>query len=296
MEQNNGTKTRLAETMAGRKRTPTSENQGPTMDSASAIAALQKQKQRGLEIASDASSDATTRSGWHNTTRAILAAAFGPESRNIGAVSSAGPHHHFYTDRTPDSVMEAHARTNLRASATMLDSCIEQLELLAPPSAAAAHALEGGVQPAQAGRSVFIVHGWDEGKKEAVARFLSKLDLEPIILHEQANQGRTLIEKFEAHADVSFAIVILTGDDKGGPIDSDSLHPRGRQNVVFELGYFFGRLGRKGVCTLYEEGVEIPSDFSGIVYIPLDAAGAWRTLLARELKAAGLEIDMNRAF
>jgi hypothetical protein len=93
----------------------------------------------------------------------------------------------------------------------------------------------------------------------------------------------------------SFAVVLLTGDDRGGPIDSDVLRPRGRQNVVFELGYFVGRVGRRQVCTLYEEAVEIPSDFSGIVYIPLDAAGAWRTLLARELKAAGFEIDLNRA-
>ena len=91
------------------------------------------------------------------------------------------------------------------------------------------------------------------------------------------------------HADVSFAVVILTGDDKGGPIECEVMQPRGRQNVVFELGYFVGRLSRKQVCTPYEEGVEIPSDFSGIVYIPLDAAGAWRTLLARELKAAGFQ-------
>jgi predicted nucleotide-binding protein len=105
-----------------------------------------------------------------------------------------------------------------------------------------------------------------------------------------------LIEKFEAHADVSFAVVILTGDDSGYSNDDPKVvHLRGRQNVVFELGYFVGRLGRKGVCTLYGEGVELPSDFNGIVYIPLDAAGAWRTLLARELKAAGFAIDMNRA-
>lgn len=71
---------------------------------------------------------------------------------------------------------------------------------------------------------------------------------------------------------------------------------RARQNVVFELGYFTGRLGRKMVCTLYEEGVETPSDYHGIVYIPLDSAGTWRILLARELKAAGFEIDLNRAF
>jgi len=169
--------------------------------------------------------------------------------------------------------MDAHARDNLRAAATMLNSCIEQLQILAPglsdPGA------ERVVQSPETGRSVFIVHGRNDGKKEEVARFLTTLDLEPIILHEQPNRGRTVIEKFEAHADVSFATVILTGDDSGGPSDQPELaRPRGRQNVVFELGYFVGRLGRRKVCTLYEEGVEIPSDFSGIVYVPLDAAGA----------------------
>lgn len=188
--------------------------------------------------------------------------------------------------------MEVHALENLRAAASMLDSCIDQLQLLAP----SAELFEAATPSSGIDRSVFIVHGRDDGKKEAVARFLSTLELEPIILHEQANLGRTLIEKLEAHADVSFAVVILTGDDSGGPSGHpESAQPRGRQNVVFELGYFVGRLGRRRVCTLYEERVEIPSDFNGIVYVPLDAAGAWRTLLARELKAAGFAIDMNKA-
>jgi predicted nucleotide-binding protein len=263
------------------------------MDPASAITALQRQKQRGLELASDRGTDSTARHGWYNTTRAILSAAFGPDSANIGAVTSAGPHHQIYSYGTPNAVMDAHARENLQAAATMLDSCIEQLELLAPMAAESA---EAAARRPGNDNSVFVVHGRDEGKKEAVARFLATLDLEPVILHEQANLGRTLIEKFEAHADVSFAVVILTGDDSGSSNDHpEAVHLRGRQNVVFELGYFVGRLGRRRVCTLYGEGVEIPSDFNGIVYVPLDAAGAWRTLLARELKAAGFAIDMNRA-
>jgi len=201
-----------------------------------------------------------------------------------------------YPSGTPEAVMEAHARENLRAAATMLDSCIEQLELLGPATGLSGHPVEETAQRPGNGKSVFIVHGRDEGRKEGVARFLSILGLEPIILHEQANLGRTLIEKFEAHAGVSFAVVVLTGDDLGGPKDSpQSARPRGRQNVVFELGYFVGRLGRKRVCTLYEDGVEIPSDFNGIVYLPLDPAGVWRTLLARELRAADFDIDMNRA-
>jgi predicted nucleotide-binding protein len=281
--------------MAYRKKASTPA-EGPRIDVASAIVKLQSLKQRGLELASDVSADSTARSNWYNTTRAILAAAFGPESRNIGAVTSAGPHHRIYPRGTPNAVMEAHARENLGAAAGMLDSCIEQLEFLAPAADSLDRRAQEVDQKPGTDTSVFIVHGKDEGKKEAVARFLSTFGFTPIILHEQANLGRTLIEKFEAHAEVSFAVVILTGDDSGGPAGHlESARLRGRQNVVFELGYFVGRLGRKRVCTLYEEGVEIPSDFNGIVYVPLDAAGAWRTLLARELKAAGFAIDMNRA-
>ena len=62
---------------------------------------------------------------------------------------------------------------------------------------------------------VFIVHGHDEGMREAVARFLERIGFEAIILHEQANQGRTVIEKIVTHGDVGFAVVLLTPDDDG---------------------------------------------------------------------------------
>lgn len=262
------------------------------MDPVAAIASLQEQKERGLAISSDPHPDADARQRWYNTARAILSAAFGPDSPNISAVMHAGPPGQVYPFGTPDAVIEAANMRNLHAAAMMLDSCIEQLRLLGPTLPD----IRTGRKSTEPGTSVFIVHGRDEGKKEAVARFVGMLGLRPIILHEQANLGRTLIEKFEAHADVSFAVVILTGDDTGSSNDRPGdTRARGRQNVVFELGYFVGRLGRKKVCTLYEEGVEIPSDFDGIVYVPLDAAGAWRTLLARELKAAGFAVDMNRA-
>jgi len=118
--------------MANRKRTPASSGQGPTIDATSAISALQRHKQKGLELASDAESDSTARGDWYNTTRVILAAAFGPESENSGNVMSAGPHHQIYHYNTPQSVMDAHARDNLRAAATMLNSCIEQLQMWVP--------------------------------------------------------------------------------------------------------------------------------------------------------------------
>jgi hypothetical protein len=113
-------------------------------------------------------------------------------------------------------------------------------------------------------RKVFIVHGHDDGAREAVARFLERLGFEAIILHERANQGRTVIEKVEAHGDVGFAVVLLTPDDEGC-VKGDTLVPRARQNVILELGYFIGRLGRKRVCALKRGDVEIPSDFGGVV-------------------------------
>ncbi len=143
------------------------------------------------------------------------------------------------------------------------------------------------------GRKVFIVHGHAGEPREAVARFLDRIGLETIILHEQANQGRTLIEKFEAHADVGFAIVLLTPDDMGGPLNGTQ-QPRARQNVILELGYFIGRLRRARVCALKAGDLELPSDILGIVWTPFDAAGAWKIALAKELQAAGYDIDWNK--
>jgi predicted nucleotide-binding protein len=145
-------------------------------------------------------------------------------------------------------------------------------------------------------RRVFLVHGHNEEVKQTVARVLEKLDLQPIILHEQPDQGRTIIEKFEAYADVGFAVVLMTGDDRGGPraASPDSYQPRARQNVVLEMGFFLGRLGRGQVCVLYEPEVEMPSDYSGVLFKKLDAAGTWKFALAGEIKAAGIDVDVNR--
>ena len=144
-----------------------------------------------------------------------------------------------------------------------------------------------------ASRSVFIVHGHDGEAREAAARFLSQIGFKPIILHEQASRNRTVIEKIETHSDVGFAIVLLTPDDEGRARGSEKLEPRARQNVLLELGYFMARLGRERVCALKRGEVEIPSDFAGVVWHEMDAGGAWRTSLGRELDAAGYAIDWN---
>ena len=145
-------------------------------------------------------------------------------------------------------------------------------------------------------KRVFIVHGHDDALKNAVARVVDKLGLEPIILHEQPNKGRTIIEKFLAYSDVGFAIVLLTPDDIGGKTGTspDSLHARARQNVILELGFFLGRLGRGRVAALYAPSVEMPSDYTGVLFVPYDDQGIWSLHLAKEMKAAGLPADLNK--
>jgi predicted nucleotide-binding protein len=139
---------------------------------------------------------------------------------------------------------------------------------------------------------VFIVHG-HAGTEQAVARFLGRLGLEAVILHERPNQGRTIVEKFEAHSDVGFAVVLLTPDDVGRTKDGE-LRPRARQNVVLELGYFIGKLGRSHVCALKQGDIELPSDILGVLWESLDDHGGWQLKLAKELQAAGYEVDLNK--
>ncbi|MGO8702623.1 MAG: TIR domain-containing protein [Candidatus Brocadiia bacterium] len=145
-------------------------------------------------------------------------------------------------------------------------------------------------------RALFIVHGHDQALLQQVARFVEKLDIKPVILFEVPGKGQTVIEKLESNSDVPFAIVLLTPDDIGRAAKKgDELHPRARQNVVLELGYFLGKLGRPNVAALYDESVELPSDYRGVDYVKIDAEGAWKLKLAKELKAAGLPVDMNKA-
>jgi Predicted nucleotide-binding protein containing TIR-like domain len=139
-------------------------------------------------------------------------------------------------------------------------------------------------------RKVFVVHGHDDALKESTARFLERIGLSAIILHEQANAGRTIIEKLEAFSSTGFAVVLLSPDDPVGQRESPTF--RARQNVVLELGYFIGLLGRHRVCALYKPAVELPSDLHGVLYVPVDEAGGWRTKLAQELVEAGYSIHL----
>jgi predicted nucleotide-binding protein len=154
---------------------------------------------------------------------------------------------------------------------------------------------ERGYDPPAVDAPVFIVHGSDTWRAESVARTVEQAaGCKTIILREMPNQGRTLIEKFEHNAGLaSYAIVVLTADDEGGRTGKPERRLRGRQNVIFEMGYFFGRLGRERVSVLLDSGVEKPSDMDGIAYIPFDDAGAWKSELFREMHVAGFDIDVS---
>ncbi len=142
---------------------------------------------------------------------------------------------------------------------------------------------------------VFVVHGHDPSAREEVGRFLDRIGLEAVILQEKPDRGQTVIEKFESNAnEVRFAVVLLTPDDVGGAVVEPAQSARARQNVIFELGYFVGKLGRGRACLLRKGNVEIPSDLAGVIYTELDPAGGWKLRLATELKEAGLVFDASK--
>lgn len=196
---------------------------------------------------------------------------------------------------SPQRLLE-HQRERVADRVGRLRSVLDRLALVEEIRPTPPEAPTAGQVRADGVRRVFVVHGHDDGMRETVARFIEKLDLDPVVLLEQPNAGRTLVEKFEAHADVGFAVVLLTPDDEGRAAETTEPYSRrARQNVILELGYFIGRLGRSRVCALHKGNVELPSDIHGVLWVALDDAGAWRLRLAREIKAIGIDVDLNSA-
>jgi predicted nucleotide-binding protein len=185
---------------------------------------------------------------------------------------------------------KAQALALLQGAVTGLEERIKDREELAEPTGAPANAPRGALDLSK----VFIVHGHDGAPKADVARFIEKLGFEAIILHERPNKGRTLITKFREEAEgVRFAVVLMTPDDLGKALSAADLNARARQNVIFELGFFIGKLGSERVAALVKGEVERPSDFDGVVYISLDKDD-WRVSLGKELKEAGYKVDWNK--
>lgn len=263
-----------------------------------AIEQIRRLSHRGHALIANRPLSSDAYDAWKLQARHILMAALGDRDRNVIQILGVGTGPSVAVARIGgrrqppknDEYYEDLRVTNLTKQLSLVASLIEvleeQLSIVTSQVSVSERALSS---------NVFLVHGQDEAAREGVARFLERLRLTPIILHEQADRGRTIIEKFVDHSDVGFAVVLLTGDDQGGLFGTsiENQKPRARQNVILELGFFLGKLGRSRLCALYQEGVEIPSDFQGVIYIAYDSSGAWRLRLAKELKTAGLNVDMN---
>lgn len=231
--------------------------------------------------------------------RDYLTRVFGSNSPNVSVVIHAQGDGGVYMGIS-DQGYQQYLRSSLSNKIKLLEACIEQLqtdiELQTTPSKSVGTSEAQGVNVPPTSK-VFVVHGHNHGMKEAVARFLERLGLDPVVLHEKPNAGRTIIEKFSEYADVQFAVVLLTADDEGKSRGSETPPSlRARQNVLLELGYFLGKLGRARVCALYDAGVEIPSDYQGVLFVELDKSDRWRFDLVRELRGAGFDVDANRIF
>jgi predicted nucleotide-binding protein len=275
-----------------RKRNAPPAPEPPEVDPGTGIRLLLQQLEKGRALFEKRPIDEDQYSAWELLTRNYLEKAFGRHSPNVHSVTDVGKY---------DGLLAENDKAELqRRRAESLQTKLSRLEGLTELLETEAQLQSRGIIKREAeviGHRIFLVHGHDQAALQETARFLERLGQNVVILREQPNQGRTIIEKFEDYADVGFAVVLLTPDDRGGtkaqPYDAQK--PRARQNVILELGYFLGRLGRNRVCALFRPEVEIPSDYSGVLYVELDEGGGWRLQLAKELKAAGLPVDMNKA-
>jgi predicted nucleotide-binding protein len=230
---------------------------------------------------------------WKQNVEGTLHAYFGPGSLQLAQFRKISFSPSSFVMGGPDTPFIKAFSDGVEIADSYLRSRISELEEETMEMALASG--EEGVVNRDVTRKVFVVHGHDYGSKETIARFLSQLGLDPIILHEKPNEGRTIIEKFEHHANVAFAVVILSPDDVGWAKAAPEIQEqRARQNVIFELGFFVGKLGRKRTLALLLHGVTKPSDFDGVLYIPMDS-DSWKMDIVKELKAAGMDVDANKA-
>lgn len=240
---------------------------------------------------SNADTDTPEYKAWHNATLCLLERLFGKGSRQLIAFERI-EFYSLYGCAYPGTFEEDPVKVK-EYFQKGLDTAILYLESYQSDEGPIKKQNQTIVQSVDK-KSIFIVHGRNDSIKAQVSNLLLKLDLKPIILHEQANRGKTIIEKFEANANASAAVVLFTDDDVGKYKEDEVLEARARQNVIFEAGYFIGKFGRERTIILNSPNINIPSDLQGYVYIELDAKQRWHYDLAKELKGIGFEVDLNK--
>lgn len=232
-----------------------------------------------------------THTEWQRNVQAALRRLFGDGSDHLKTFKDVHYSPMVFTNVTPDSVWVDSFQSGMRRAQALVRAAIKEVEDYELPAESSPTGLV-----ADAARQVFVVHGQDAEMKEAIARFLERLGLDAVILGERPSAGDTVIEKFERRSSVAFAVILLSPDDLGAKAsEENNLRHRARQNVILELGYFLGSLGRPRVCPIVRGHIELPSDLHGLVYVPFDG-DSWKIQLVKELKEAGLEVDANRAF
>ncbi|GIF20236.1 putative nucleotide-binding protein [Actinoplanes tereljensis] len=234
--------------------------------------------------------DGAVHDAWKAKAAAVMRQALGDESPTLQQFNKIGYHIGIYSGALGEAERDRqYFAQQVQRAAALIEAAIFEAELASD---------DGPPTPeAERPKTIFLVHGHDAARYD-VARFVERITgMSPVILAEQASRGKTLVEKFEEHAaDATYAIVLLTPDDVGRVKGAGSAadQPRARQNVVFELGFFFGKLGRDRVAVI-NSGVEKPSDVHGLNYIDYPG-GKWQLELAKELHAAGISVDMARLF
>lgn len=235
---------------------------------------------RGIYPNPEAASQSLRR--WKYRTAGVLGEVVGPkESRRLEEERPDFP-----VTRPADVNREAEIyRAHLEALTLALRDHPDQVAWAPSPAAVTSQAPQTGQVPST--RTIFVAHGRDELNLRRLTQVLEKRwNLEVVVMRWEAGKGRTLIEKFEQEAQkAAFAFALMTPDDVVKVGEGD--YAQARPNTVFELGWFYGRLGRDRVCILMREGTQIHSDLDGISRIPFDESVEEKVLdIERELKAA----------
>lgn len=219
---------------------------------------------------------------WKIRADRLLIRRFGKDSYEFKSFNKISYSLSFFTSGTPDSAFVEACADGLRSAKAVLETYLDEFS---------DEGETGSTANVGDYSKVFIVHGHNGELRERVARIIERQGLTAVVLNEQSNQGKTIIEKLEIEGDAAGAVCLFTADDEGRAQAEQSEKPRARQNVVFEAGYFIGRLGRENVAILVDKGIEIPSDLQGVVYTGTDS---WEFGLLKELKSMGYSIDFNK--
>jgi hypothetical protein len=249
---------------------------------------------------------------WKIQTGELLESIFGRRSKQIKDFDGIAYSLAAFSNQTPESKFDEAFHQGLKSAAIVLSAAIKDIRkggttskpppkesvstggtasvkeqskpAAAPPSSAKSSVSPVRVSSSVTSNNMFLVYADGNPFKRELTDFLSRIGINVVPIPGNPGQQNRLMEKLEQNPDVGYAVVLLNPAAKGITHD-----------VVFELGILVGRLGRDKVCGLVMEKVDILGNYSGISYVPHDAAGAWKFMMIKQLKAAGFNVDANLA-